>query len=151
MLKITERITVDQDNRGNIIAEQILSLPYEMRKKSRFLALLDNGEEVGLIMSRGKTLRDGDLVKDESGRIIKVCAAEEPVTTISADEATLFARLCYHLGNRHVPLQIDIGWARYLQDHVLDEMVLTLGGQLKHESVAFEPESGAYHAHHHES
>ena len=65
----------------------------------------------------------------------------------------LIARACYHLGNRHVPLQITQYWVRYAHDHVLDAMIRDLGLLVDHEEAPFEPESGAYsgggHHHHH--
>ena len=67
--------------------------------------------------------------------------------TATIDEPRLFARACYHLGNRHVPMQIGDNWIRYLHDHVLDEMLVGLGITTKCEQASFEPESGAYGAH----
>jgi urease accessory protein len=60
-------------------------------------------------------------------------------------------RACYHLGNRHVPLQVSEGWIRYLKDHVLDDMVVSLGLTITHEHAPFEPEVGAYHHSHQHS
>ena len=74
-------------------------------------------------------------------------AAPERVTTARAEDARLLARAAYHLGNRHVALQIDGLWLRYSHDHVLDDMVLGLGLQLTVEELPFEPEAGAYHSH----
>jgi urease accessory protein len=59
----------------------------------------------------------------------------------------LFARACYHLGNRHVPLQVGHGWLRYQNDYVLDDMLRQLGLDVKHEQAPFEPENGAYGEH----
>ncbi len=147
MIKVTRRAGRDGQDR----VRQTLFLPYALRQKSRFRTCLDNGEELGFFLSRGEVLRDGDLVEDETGRLIEVRAQPEPVSSVLADDPWLFARICYHLGNRHVPLQIERQCARYLTDHVLDRMVSALGGTVKHEQAAFEPEQGAYaaHAHHH--
>lgn len=121
-----------------------LTLPYDSRTKSRLRTRLNSGEEVGLFLDRGTVLRGGDLLETEDGRIIAIVAAEEELSTVhSADPATL-ARVSYHLGNRHVPLQIGSGWVRYLHDHVLDDMVRGLGLSVKVERAAFEPEAGAY-------
>ncbi|HYY16096.1 MAG TPA: urease accessory protein UreE, partial [Gammaproteobacteria bacterium] len=73
-----------------------------------------------------------------------VCAAAEPVTTAFTEDAHLLARAAYHLGNRHVALQIGEGWVRYLANHVLDAMVGKLGLVIVHEERPFEPEVGAY-------
>ena len=59
----------------------------------------------------------------------------------------LLAKACYHLGNRHMPLQIEDDFLAYQKDHVLDEMVLNLGLTVTHAMRAFEPESGAYESH----
>lgn len=130
-----------------------LTLPYELRQKSRLRAMLDNGEEIGLLLPRGTVLRGGDCLKAENGAVILVQSAEEVVSSVSETNPTLFARACYHLGNRHVPLQIGDGWLRYLHDHVLDDMLRGLGLQVSSERAPFEPEAGAYggrHHHHHE-
>jgi len=64
---------------------------------------------------------------------------------VRADDPRLLARVAYHLGNRHVALQIGAGWLRYSHDHVLDELSRGLGAQLTIEQAPFEPEAGAYH------
>lgn len=125
-----------------------LTLPFEQRCKSRFRARLDNGEEVGLLLPRGTVLRHGDLLRATNGMIIQVRAAPEAVTTAVAEDVLSLARACYHLGNRHVPLQIGSNWLRYPNDHVLDQMVSELGLTLFRQHTSFEPENGAYHGHH---
>ena len=81
--------------------------------------------------------------------VVKIAAAAEKVSTASCSDQFLLSRACYHLGNRHVALQIGPGWVRYLEDHVLDEMVNGLGLEVVNEHAQFEPESGAYSGHHH--
>ena len=132
-----------------------ITLPFETRQKSRLQATLDDGEEIGLLLPRGTVLRNGDMLKTETGLTIKVQAAVESVSTAHIDDPHLFARACYHLGNRHVPLQIGDDWLRYQHDHVLDDMLRGLGISPQHEHATFEPEAGAYgggghHHHHHE-
>lgn len=129
-------------------AQLTLTLPYDQRIKARFIATLDNAEEVGIQIERGKTLRGGDKLQLETGEVIAIISAPEQVSTVKLDDLHLLARICYHLGNRHVPLQIQDNYCRYQKDHVLDDMVIGLGGSVIHESAAFEPESGAYHSHH---
>ena len=132
-----------------------LTLPFELRQKSRLRVTLDDGREAGLVLSRGQVLRGGDCLRAEDGTVVRIKAAEEPVTTVTNEHADELARAAYHLGNRHVALQVGEGWLRYLADHVLDEMVVSLGMIVKHEQASFEPESGAYHqdghshSHHH--
>ena len=121
-----------------------VTLPFETRQKSRFQATLDNGEEIGLLLPRGTVLRDGDILETEKGLRIKVTAAIESVSFAQISNPHLFARACYHLGNRHVPLQIGENWLRYQHDHVLDDMLHGLGIHTQHEHAPFEPEAGAY-------
>lgn len=132
---------------GAVSTDALLILPFDVRSRSRFRARLDNGEEVGVILTRGHILRGGDRLRAEDGRIIGVAAASETVSTAHARDADLLARGAYHLGNRHVPLQIGPLWLRYSHDHVLDDMVRGLGFTLVVEEAPFEPEGGAYHAH----
>ncbi|WP_455208243.1 urease accessory protein UreE [Kaarinaea lacus] len=139
LIKVTERL--DQP----ATAQATLSLPFELRQKSRLRANLDTGEEVGLILPRGNILRGGDCLKAENGLIIQLKAAQESVSTATAADRLTLQRACYHLGNRHVPLQITDNWIRYLKDHVLDDMVISLGLVITHEQAPFEPEVGAYH------
>ena len=123
-----------------------LSLPFEKRQKARQRARLANGEEVGLLLRRGITLRGGDVVcsaHDSDDVLIE--AAPEAVSTVHAAEACALARVAYHLGNRHVWLEVGDGWLRYLSDPVLDDMVRKMGHDVVDEEAPFEPESGAYH------
>jgi len=123
-----------------------------VRRKSRFRASLQGGEEVAVVLPRGGVLRHGDLLQIETGGLVEVRAAPQKVSEARTYDAFLLARVCYHLGNRHVPLEIGPGWLRYEHDHVLDEMVESLGLGVKSAEAPFEPESGAYASaggHHH--
>lgn len=129
-----------------------LTLPFELRQKSRLRVTLDDGREAGLLLSRGQVLRGGDCLRADDGTVASIRAAEEQVTTVTHDNPNELARAAYHLGNRHVVLQVGEGWLRYLTDHVLDEMVASLGMITRQELAPFEPESGAYdqgHGHSH--
>ena len=126
-----------------------LTLPFELRQRSRQRVQLDGGDEAALYLPRGTRLHHGDHLLSDEGLVVEVRAAEEHVSTLRCDDPLMLARACYHLGNRHVALQIGPGWARYLHDHVLDDMVRGLGLEVEVESVSFEPEPGAYHGGHH--
>ena len=139
MLEINERIEECTD-----VSSTSLTLPFEQRQKSRLRVTLDNGNEAALILERGAVLRHGDLLRATNGQVIEVRAEPETVSIVSESDARLLSRACYHLGNRHVPLQIGDGWLRYLRDHVLDDMVRSLGLFVEHKEVPFEPEAGAY-------
>jgi urease accessory protein len=123
-----------------------LVLPFELRQKSRLRARLDSGEEVALVLPRGRVLRGGDRVTAADGRELEIVAAPEKLLHIESEE---LARVAYHLGNRHVPLQVGPGFLRIAEDHVLEEMARRLGARVSHVEAPFEPEAGAYGDHHH--
>ena len=138
MLQVKERYD------GERTADDSLTLPFELRQRSRLRARLDGGGDVALVLPRGTILRHGDRLRGDDGRVIEVCAAREAVSTVRTRDRVELARASYHLGNRHVPIQIGDGWVRYLHDHVLDRMVQGLGLAVAVESAPFEPEAGAY-------
>jgi urease accessory protein len=146
-------IRIEQLLPGSAEHSATLSLPIDQRIKSRLKVTLDDGREAGLFLPRGQVLRGGDLLQSTEGLIIKVEAAAETVSTVRTDNALALAKACYHLGNRHVPLQIAMSWVRYQHDHVLDDMVQGLGLTVEVEQAPFEPEAGAYksgnHSHGH--
>ncbi len=128
-----------------------LILPFDRRQKSRLRIRLESGVEAGLFLKRGTILRGGDCLLASDGRVVRVVAADEPVMRVTADTPIRLMCAAYHLGNRHVPLQIGEGWLRLEQDHVLKDMLLGLGVQVEYQSAPFEPEAGAYgggHRHH---
>ena len=131
-----------------------LVLPFDLRIRSRLRTRLASGEEAVLRTERGAVLRGGECLKSEDGRVVRVSAAPEKVMhVICADEFEL-TRAAYHLGNRHVPVQIGDGFLRIAADHVLRDMLLGLGAKVQELEAPFEPESGAYgggHGHHDEA
>ncbi len=146
MLTISQRLTASaQSTRG---ADARLVLPYDLRSRSRFRAQLLGGETVGVILERGQILRGGDRLLAPDGRIIEIAAAPETVSDVHGADPRQLARAAYHLGNRHVTLQIGEGWLRYRHDHVLDDMVRGLGLAVTVRQAPFEPEGGAYAAAH---
>lgn len=118
-----------------------LRLPFESRQKSRLKARLVSGEEVALVLPRGEILRGGDLVTASDGRVIEVVAEPEKLLHIESDA---LARIAYHLGDHHVPVQVGEGFLRIAADHVLEEMVRKLGAKVSEVQAPFEPEAGAY-------
>jgi urease accessory protein len=138
-------LTISQRLQQPRAADARLVLPFQMRSRSRFRARLADGEEVGVLLARGQILRGGDLLLASDGRVIEIGAAAETVSTVRSADARLLARAAYHLGNRHVALQVGEGWLRYIHDHVLDEMMRGLGLGVSVEQSMFEPEAGAYH------
>ncbi|WP_045224329.1 urease accessory protein UreE [Methyloterricola oryzae] len=147
MLELTERAPEGAQ------ANAILTLTFDQRQRSRLRAALDSGADAGVLLPRGSVLRDGDLLQGEGGVVVRIKAAAEVTSVVRTEDPLLFARACYHLGNRHVPLQIGEGELRYLHDHVLDDMLRGMGLAVVRESAPFEPEPGAYASggatHHH--
>lgn len=136
---LTRRLT----EAGTAMATAALTL--DQRSRSRQRIRLDDGREAGVLLARGETLKDGDLLTTDDGELtVRIVAAPEPVSTAVSDEPLQLARACYHLGNRHVALQIEPGRLRWLHDHVLDAMVRGLGLAVSVEDAPFEPEPGAY-------
>lgn len=147
MIHITERIAVS----GHI--DDTLELPFDLRQKSRLRVKLASGLEAALFLTRGIILRGGDLLKSEDSLVVQVLAAQEPVYNVIAPTYRDLMCAAYHLGNRHVPLQIGDGWLRLEQDYVLRDMLLGLGMQVSEVIAPFEPEAGAYgggHRHGHD-
>ena len=158
MIELTRKLTEADLESAQSEQALSLSLPIDARIKSRQRVVLDNGDEAGLFLERGTLLRGGDLLTDGQGVLVRVAAAAETVSTVRCADPLLLAKVAYHLGNRHVPLQIEAGWLRFQHDHVLDDMVRQLPGAASSvevicEQAPFEPEAGAYQqaagGHHH--
>jgi urease accessory protein len=125
-----------------------LALTAEERTRSRH-RFEQNGQVVFLRLPRGTVLRDGDILQDEiNGSVVRVIAKPEPVLTITAQTPLDLLRAAYHLGNRHVPVEITATHLRLSPDSVLHAMLEQLGLQVKEEIVPFQPETGAYGHHH---
>ena len=126
-------------------------LTHEQRDKARLRLQSDSGEEVRLFMlDRGKPLLVGEYLKSICGKIIQIKGAQEEIVFAHCDDWPTFARACYHLGNRHVKVEVGDRWLRMSPDHVLEDMLVHLGLKVSHEQAVFIPESGAYqHGHHH--
>jgi len=153
VLKIYERSEGQLEEDINSENQATLTLPFELRQKSRLKATLDNGTDIGLMLPRGGLLRGGDVLRAEDGTLVKIIAAAESVSKVTHEDPLMRARACYHLGNRHVPLQITQHYLCYTHDHVLDEMVIGLGLNVECVMAPFEPEAGAYgggHKHSHD-
>jgi urease accessory protein len=127
-----------------------LTLPFEMRSRSRYRAVLASGDAVGVLLPRGTVLRGGDRVRGSDGRIVEVVAAPEALIEARCRDAHALARLAYHLGNRHVAVELGDGCVRLSPDHVLQAMLQGLGADVREVVAPFEPEAGAYaHGHQH--
>jgi urease accessory protein len=133
-------------------------LDHDIRVKGRFKVTSQKGVEVRVFLERGKTLKVGEVLKTECGKEIEILGAEEDVTRATCDDWAVFSKACYHLGNRHVKIQIGGGgdserWLRMKPDYVLEEMLELLGLTVTKDNAVFLPEDGAYsgggHGHSH--
>jgi len=129
-----------------------LPLPYEYRQKARFRTKLADGTDAGWFLEHdGRPLRGGDCLLAEDGRVVRIVAKPEDVLHVTATNAVELTRAAYHLGNRHVQLQVGDGWLRLLDDYVLADMLAQLGVTAQKIVAPFEPEAGAYGGGHHHS
>jgi urease accessory protein len=130
-----------------------LVLPFELREKSRLRAQLLSGEDVAVFTVRGTVLRNGDLLKGDDGRVVRIVAARESTYRIECATPRELLRCAFHLGNRHTQAQVDgtpdKGFLRIRKDTVLKDMLEGLGATVTEEQAPFEPESGAYGGGHH--
>jgi urease accessory protein len=128
-----------------------ISLNSDERKKS-IISFITEDTEIRLQLfgseARGKVLQDGDiLLIEETAKIVRISAKPEPVLTAIASDFSLLLRSAYHLGNRHVPVEITTDWLRFQPDPVLKDMLEKMGLIVSEEIVPFHPEAGAYHSH----
>lgn len=132
---------------ADAVPAETLTLTFELRAKCRLRTRLDSGEEVGLFLPRGTILRGGDLLAGKDGRVVAVRSAPERVIEARSADALLIARAAYHLGNRHVAVEVQPGLLRLVTDHVLAQMLVGLGLDVRETLAPFEPEAGAYGGH----
>ena len=124
-------------------------LPYDARRKSRQRVTLASGEELGYVFPSGTVLRHGDRLLTGNGRVVAVEAAPEALLEVRAGDPLQLIRAAYHLGNRHVPVQLGKCGLLIQADHVLAEMLLGLGCAVSEVEAPFDPEGGAYGSHAH--
>jgi urease accessory protein len=125
-----------------------LSLPFEMRQKRRFRAILEDGSEAAIFLPRGSNLADGDLLEADDGSLIRIVAAPERVLYVTASSSYTLTRAAYHLGNRHAPVELGKGFLKLENDSVIKEMLLRLGVEVQEANLPFQPEAGAYGGRH---
>jgi urease accessory protein len=125
-----------------------LSLTSEERTRSRHRFETADGQVVFLQLPRGTVLRDGDVLQSEAGQRVRIAAQLEPVLTVQATTPLQLLQAAYHLGNRHVPLEVTDTYLRFAPDPVLREMLEHRGLQVVEDVQPFQPELGAYgHSH----
>lgn len=125
-----------------------LDLDWDLRQKSRFEVSDSQGRSLGVFLPRGVVLRGGDVLVAEDGSLIRVLAAPQTVLRIThcAQHGSTFdlMRAAYHLGNRHVPIEIKPDHLKIEPDHVLADMLRAMHLTVNEVLEAFEPENGAY-------
>jgi urease accessory protein len=134
-----------------------VELDWDLRQKSRFDATDSSGRALAIVLARGSVLRGGDLLVAEDGSLVRVIAAPQPVlrVTACADHGSPadLPRAAYHLGNRHVPLEVKADHLQLEPDPVLADMLRGMHLIVSEVQAPFEPEGGAYasagaHTHH---
>jgi urease accessory protein len=128
-----------------------VELDWDVRQKSRFDCSDSQGRSLGVFLPRGTVVRGGDILVAEDGSLVKVIAAAQPVLVIThcQEHGTAFdlTRAAYHLGNRHVPIELKPDHLKIEPDHVLADMLRAMHLIVKEANAAFEPEGGAYASH----
>ena len=129
-------------------------IDFDRRHRRRILLTTVSGAGVLVDLPQAIRLRDGDGLLLDDGRIVRVCAKPEPLMEIHAHEDGELIRIAWHLGNRHLPVQLLNDRIRIRADHVIGDMVERLGGHVDLIDAPFDPEAGAYapggHNHHHD-
>jgi urease accessory protein len=125
-----------------------VELDWDVRQKSRFDAVDSQGRALGIFLPRGTLVRGGDVLVAEDGSLVRVIAAAQPVLVITAcathGSAFDLTRAAYHLGNRHVPIELQPDHLKIEPDHVLADLLRAMHLTVREATEAFEPEGGAY-------
>ena len=128
-------------------------IDWDNRHRRRLTLTCESGRALLLDLPHATRLRDGDGLDTEAG-VVRVCARPEALLEIHAHDAAALARIAWHLGNRHLPVQLMGERIRIRADHVIAAMIAGLGGHAHAVQAPFDPEAGAYagaaqHHHHH--
>ncbi|HCH21102.1 MAG TPA: urease accessory protein UreE [Cellvibrionales bacterium] len=140
MFEIYERLDVD----AVVAVDDQLSLDYQRREKGRLKTQTISGTEVRIFLDRGKPLQLGEILKTQCGKHIVVVGKEEELLLVTSNNTRLLNRACYHLGNRHVKIEVGEGWLHIQNDYVLAGMLKQLGLEVSVVQAIFNPEPGAY-------
>ncbi|MGA8613194.1 MAG: urease accessory protein UreE [Xanthobacteraceae bacterium] len=127
-----------------------IALDAHERHRRRIVLTTERGTKFLLDLPQATALRDGDGLLLDDGAIVRVAGRPEPLAEIAATNASQLARLAWHIGNRHVDVQIAGDRLRIRRDHVIEDMLRGLGARVTPIEAPFEPEGGAYAHHHHD-
>jgi len=133
-------------------ADRVL-IDFDRRHRRRIVLATEAGQEILLDLPQAVRLRDGDGLVLDGGGVVLVQARPEPLLDIHAHDLAALVRIAWHLGNRHLPVQLLGAHLRIRRDHVIADMVRTLGGHVAEVEAPFDPEAGAYaggHSHLHD-
>ncbi len=163
MIQVSKLIAQGRGLAGALLKRAAtVELDWDVRQKSRFAATDSTGRELGIFLPRGTVVRGGDVLVAEDGSLVRVLAAPQPVLVITAcaQHGTPFdlTRAAYHLGNRHVPIELQPDHLKIEPDHVLADLLRAMHLTVTETQAAFEPEGGAYapgghghgHSHNHD-
>jgi len=137
------------------VATDVVVLDFDHRHRRRLRMQGEGGLDFLLDLPGAVALRNGDGLLLEDGRIVEVRASHEPLLEVRAADPLHLVRLAWHLGNRHLPVQIEAERLLIREDHVIEAMLVSLGATVAHVEAPFDPEGGAYeggghgHGHHH--
>jgi urease accessory protein len=124
-----------------------VTLEHDQRRLRRKLLKLSHGDEVMVDLPFTVTLDHGDRLLLDDGRTIEIAAAPELLYEVRARDKEHLVRLAWHLGNRHLPAQLEEARIVVKRDHVIRDMLIGLGAGVTEISEPFFPEHGAYHSH----
>ena len=125
-----------------------IALDAHERHRRRVVLRCDRGTTFLLDLPQATALRDGDGLVLDDGAIVRIVGAPEPLVDVAAADAHELARLAWHIGNRHIDVQIVGDRLRIRRDHVIEDMLRGLGARLSPLEAPFDPEHGAYEHHH---
>jgi len=132
------------------VAADVVVLDFDHRHRRRLRMQGEGGLDFLLDLPEAIAIRDGDGLLLEDGRIVAVKASDEPLVEVRAKDGGHLVRLAWHLGNRHLPVQVEADRLFIREDHVIEAMLRSLGATVTRIEAPFDPEGGAYgHGHHH--
>ncbi len=141
MLRVTR---IEKKNQWDGDGDDRVVLDYDYRHRRRIALITEGGAEFLLNLAAVPDLRDGDGLMLSNGKLVTVMAANEALMEISCADPLHLARLAWHLGNRHLPTEIADNVLRIRSDHVIGEMAVGLGANVREIQAPFDPEGGAY-------
>lgn len=142
-MQLTQRLAANAD----VVVSFNIALTAQERTKSRYRFETEDGQTVFMRLPRGTVLQNNDILRSDDGALVRVIAKPEPVMTITASTSLDLLRAAYHLGNRHVPLEITTTYLRLSPDPVLRTLLSQMGMTVSEEILPFQPEIGAYGNH----